>query len=329
MNKWLIFIFIYLISCIKFEFESPYEDANGIYLQWIGSYPAAGNKVVVIGKTGYFLDNYYNRSYVEKYAVTTDSVYLISRYFVNKRVTDFEVDDDYAFLAIPDFGLEIVNFQGDEPFLYGDLQIPDQTKLIRIAGNCAYLLCDSSFLVVDIENKGNPALKSELKFDKPTRHFEVNGSRAYILFDNFLFSKMDEVFLILNIENPSLPQKVFHSCCDTIYELKMFNINKNYIFFLSEVDGVVVYKIVSDNKLVRISHLMFPPPISFIYTKDKEGIVLSGNTFYYLNLEYPSDPCISEMMNLSGTLNYGLINPPYIYLLNPYLNIVEIREIPK
>lgn len=322
MNKWLLILSLIFLTCLKFEFESPYEDLNGIYLQWIGSYGVEARKIVVVSKTGYFSRPYYLPIYIESYVMSTDSVYKLASYTSDKAIADFDIFENFAFLATPSFGLEVINFQCPEPFLYSDFEITGGADFIRLHHNYAYLAGDSNFYVIDISDKQNPKKIAEFKFEDGARWLEVDSNHAYVLLKN-------RDFCILNIENPANPNIILQSHYDTLPEITMFVINNNYIHFLTVMHEIRTYYFKEGTDLLYQSWLGFPENISFIYGEDKYGLALSYKTIYLLNLEYPARPCVTEMINLPESPDYGIIKGNYIYVLTPYLNIIEIKEIPK
>ncbi|MGB9720249.1 MAG: hypothetical protein ACPL28_02045 [bacterium] len=327
MSKKLILISIIFISCIKFEFESPYEDANGIYLQWIGSYPIVADKMIIADKTGYFLDRNPYVSIIEKYIISTDSCRMISRYIHNGLINDFAIEDDYGFLAIPSYGLEIINFQGETPFLYGELALPDGARFIELSGAYAYIIGDSTFYIINISDKKAPEKLSEFKFAKKIQDFDISGIFAFIILEDSCMS-MKDVFFILKIEEKDNPQIIPHSCDDCFKPITVI-INNSYVYLLTENNNIQVYKWDGEKNLSAVTCLLLPTTVNYFFIKENQGFVLGNCIIYLLNLTYPDAPCVSEMINLQGNFTYGLINKNYIYALSPYLNIIEIKEIPK
>ncbi|MEO0162241.1 MAG: hypothetical protein ABIL74_08215 [candidate division WOR-3 bacterium] len=326
--KRLIFIFFIFIACIKFEFESPYEDANGIYLQWLGIYPIAADKFVITDRFGYFLDIGYSASKIEKYTISIDSCHYMCRYIRNGTVNDFKVENEYGFLAIPSFGLEIINFQGETPFLYGELSLPGGAQLIEISGDYAYIIGDSTFYIIDITNKKEPKKLSEIKFAKKIQDFEIEGDFAFILLEAIL-PNLAVDFLILNIGNTNSPEIITHSCKDEILPVKMFAVSDDYIYFLSEMNTLFNYKWDSEINLLVGASLSFPNAANYLFVKGKQGLLMGNGFLHLLNLTYPETPCVCETISLQGNFTYGMIDKNYIYVLSPYLNIIEIKEIPK
>ncbi|MCX7994702.1 MAG: hypothetical protein N3A65_02865, partial [candidate division WOR-3 bacterium] len=307
----------------------PYEDANGIYLQWIGTYPIWAVKFVFVNRTGYFLKRYYYyASEIEKYTIAIDSCRFLCRYRRNGLINDFTVENDYGFLAIPSFGLEIINFQGETPFLYGKLELPDSVRYIETFSNYAFLIGDSIFYIIDIIDKKEPRKLSEFKFAKKIQDFEVDGDFAFFLLES-QSPDMAADFLILNIADKNAPRIVTHSCKDILSPVIMFTESDNYIYFLSEGNLLFIYEWKRENNLYAVSALSFPTSNNYLFIKEKSGLILSAGIVYLLNLTYPEAPCVSEMINLQGNFTYGAIDKNYIYVLSPQLNIIEIKEIPE
>ncbi len=320
MNKCLIFIVLIFISCIELEFEAPYEDLNGIYLEWIKSYNYRGRKLLCEGQKGYMLNLQEDGLICYSFA-NVDSIFELNSYMPSYWIADFEIHNDYAYITMPDFGLEIVNFQETAPYLSGNLWITGAT-FIGLHNNYTYVAGNNNLTIVDVHDKNNPEKVTEYMFDDFIRWLEVDSLFAYIL-----LSSND--FYVLDVSDPTNPDLISQiSLLDTLVPATAFTVNKNFVHVLKDY-RIEIYQMTETNDIEYISELTFPNTIRFIYADGDYGLACSGDlSVYLLNLEYPSRPCVSEIFDLGHYQNYGIIRDNYIYILTPYLKILEIKEIP-
>lgn len=308
-----MFILVLCFSCPKFE--SPYEDLNGIYLQWVGSYDATGVKIAFDDEVGYIL-----HGSLASYIIHKESIEPAKYYSSNRGILDFDVKDSYAYLACPSFGLELVDFQIREPYLCGELEIPG-AKTVKVNDSYAYLLDNKSLYVVDISNKQEPQIIGEFNFSVSPNCLEVDSNSAYVLLSN-------NTFCILDIANPHTIESKLELHEDSVLNIDMFVINGPYIYFLGNNNKIVTYENKGGN-LVLVSEISLPPEVTFLSAEKDYAIALADHTLYLISLEYPSQPCASEMINLPSHLRFGIKKENYIFLLTPDLNVVEVKEIPK
>jgi len=325
MNKWLIIIVLMAISCIDFDFEAPYEDLNGIYIEWITARPdIRGETLLFEGQEGYI--NYGDTLTRYKFG-NVDSIYAYGIYISpHGIIRDFEVANDFAYVA-SDFGLEIINFQESEPYLYSSLEIPNGTDFVRVHNRYVYMAEShyNNLYVVDITDKMNPVKVSEYIIENPyfIKGIEIDSSYAYVLLWN------SDVYLF-DISDPTNLNLVSHiSLQDTLGDYAvMLTLKEDYMYFLKHA-FLETYVLSDSSDLESISRIGFASySMNFIHVGEEYGLACSGGSWVYLlNLEYPSRPCITEIYELGWPQQYGIIRDNYIYLLIPYLEILEIKEV--
>lgn len=324
MSKWLSVILLLFISC--FEFESPYEDLNGIYLQLIKSYNYSGEKLLIEGQKGYLLRRHSFLSSLRMFDLAKpDLIYEISNYVSYQEIANFEVCDGYAYCVLPSYGIEIVNFNDSIPYLYSTLEITGSPNIIRLLNHYAFVAGDSNFYVIDIQNRTDPDKVFDYNFNRYIKCFEIDSNYAYVLLSN-------SDICILDIRNPASPELISEIVNGNILPMiELFTLKNNYLYVLRvyHEDHLETYEISEEYNIERLSKLYFPGELSFIYAGDKYGLALHmySEAVYLLNLDYPSQPCISEIIYLETTPDYGIINDNLIYVLTPYMNVIEIKEI--
>ncbi len=326
MNKWFAICLLLFTSCVEFEFEAPYEDLNGIYLEHILSRDDIyGMKLLSDNHTSYICWDDHLTSYS---FAQVDSIYELSTYTSVDYIRDFDIADGFAYI-VSCFGLEIVDFQETEPHLSGSLELPGVSYFgtnIRTDNDKAYVTQDDNFYIVDMSDKAHPRKIGEFDFGNlfyPIIWFEVDPHFAYILLYN-------SAFCILDISDPTNINIVSQvSVMDTVSgSASMFALKDDYLYFLKN-SYIETYQLLENHELEYLSSTGFASySMLFIHVGEKYGIACSGGSWVYLlNLEYPSKPCIAEIYDLDRPQEYGLFKDNYIYLLVPWLEILEIREI--
>jgi hypothetical protein len=313
MNKWLYLLLI-LLSC-KFEFESPYEDVNGIYVQWVKTYSNyGGEKLVIEGEYGYLLDP----STLTKYNFANiDSIYVISKYCDSLWIADFEVSQNFAYLAVTLSGLSIVNFQGIDAILYGHVDIPGHSYIVKVQGNQAYVGSDSSLYIVDVSDKTDPQIISSCHFTHKIECIAVDSHYAYVLLKNY-------DFFIMDIQQPEEPEIIIQK---TIDEASLFALNGMYLYFhIPYYDQLHTYEITDAGSIEYITSFNLPSITRFLYVGETYGLASDFFDVYLINFEYSARPCVSEVLEGRSSY-YGVVEGDYIYLLRLYLEIFEIKEV--
>jgi hypothetical protein len=305
-----------LTSCFDFEFESEYEDINGIYLEFVTDYPYGGQKLLFRGDTGYII--HYDSLLVYDFA-RIDSIYLSDFYFFGYEITDILIEDDYAYLLLP-VGLRVVDMSNTQPQIIGtlDLQSP---YIVDKSGNYLYIGTSDNFITIDVTEKTNPVLLSTYELDNGINYLEVDSNFAYILSGHEI--------QILNIEDPNAPT-LTHSLSFPINYLRTFSKKGGYIYVSaiypdSLSSALITYDLSVNHTLHPVSQITCPFLIRYIDSRSQYTLALSLSALYLLNLEYPSAPCIGEMIAPGGS--YGIIHNNYIYTLDYWsLNIFEIKQ---
>lgn len=323
MNKWPIIIMLTTISCIDFEFEAPYEDLNGIYIELIAARPdIRGETLLFEGQEGYI--NYGDTLNRYRFG-NVDSIYAYGTYVSPHSINGFDIANDFAYVA-SDFGLEIINFQENEPHLYGSLQIPNGADFAQLRNGYIYM-AESNYnnvYVIDITDKMNPEKVSEYIINNPSpiQGIEIDSSFAYVLLWN-------SDLYVLDISDPMNLNLISHmSLQDTLGDAVMLAVKDNCMYLLKHA-FLETYERSDSSDLEFMSRIGFASPsMNFIHVGEEYGLACSGGSWVYLlNLEYPSRPCIAEIYELGLPQDYGIIRDNYIYLLIPYLAILEIKEV--
>ena len=151
-------------------------------------------------------------------------------------------------------------------------------------------------------------------------HFEVESDYLYILFSEGTFQIID----ISNPANPNLVSK--HNLSDSLGNADYFTTHYDYLY-VTKGFGIDTYEIQGDGDLAYQNTLSFSHPITFLETYERFGLCLWVEAVYLLNLEYPSRPCIGEVLELPAYTIHGVINDQYIYLSGHRLLVAEIKDI--
>ncbi len=319
--KYAVLTAICLISCLDFEFESEYEDINGIYLEHVAAYDIYGQKVIIDNNLGYIANDdtllIYNIEDV-------DSISLLTTYNAASTIRDFTIKGYYAYIA-GIFGLEIIDLNGSSPTQIGMLTIPSYPQKIRVLDDRAYLTSGyygNRFDIVDITDKTSPVFLDSISFDNEITHMEVDSCFAYILLYN-------DDFHIMDLRQPGSPSYVY-SLLDTDTTLATsFALDGNYLHFSCrnlEVEKLVTYRF-SDDELEQTSEIKCPVQFRRLIIDGSYGLGLPAwSDIYLFELIDHARPHIAEYIESEGDILNGTLDNNYIYLLSP-LRIIEIKEV--
>jgi hypothetical protein len=322
--KPLAIISIALTSCFDFEFESPYEDINGIYLEHVQSYDYSGTKLLLVGNVGYLISN----DSMQMHDFTdVDSIFLLNVYQASYDIRDFDIAGAYAFLACG--GLEIVDRDYSQPYLVGSLSL-DYAYEIRVFDDYAYL-ASGPFMnvidIVDVADKSNQLLVNSISFSYAIRHFEVDSNFLYVL----LYANE---FHIIDVTEPISPSAVYVLPNTDTMKCVSFTVRDDYIY-LSCIKGIpklITYRVLDDNELAMLSEISCPSDFIHMHATACYGLALTGTPYIILlSLEHPAAPSISETISINAIPAYGIIEDNYIYVLSPFftpfLAIIEIKDV--
>jgi hypothetical protein len=323
--KYAALILLASISCLDFQFESEYEDINGIYLEFLTYYQYGGQKLLFRGDTGY-ISRY--DSLLAYDFTRADSINLLDIYTPGAgylyEIRDFLFEDEYAFLMLPS-GLQIVDLSSPQPHIVGTLalQYPAYQEKIKKSGDYLYITADRDFIIADVTETANPLVAGTYSFDNTIRDLEIDSSFAYIL--------SGQGIQILEINDPSAPNLICSlSYSDTIPRPLTFSKKGSYLYVSARHDPdsnfLMTYDLSIDHTLTKVSKMMCPHTIRYIDAGAQYMLALSDGATFLLNLEYPSRPCFGEMATPGG--DYGIIRNNYLYALNFWsLVIFEIRQV--
>ncbi|KPK64734.1 hypothetical protein AMJ83_00650 [candidate division WOR_3 bacterium SM23_42] len=322
----LAIISLTLTSCFDFEFESPYEDINGIYLEHVQSYEYGGTKLLFSGNIGYLVSN--DSMQIHDFT-HVDSIFLLNVYQASYYISDFDIAGAYAFLACGILGLEIVDRNYEQPHIVASLNL-DHARKIRVSGEHAYVVTGAYINVVDIVNiadKSNPILVSNISFNGVIIHMEVHSNLLYILLNT-------NEFHIIDVTDPISPSAVYVLPYNDSLIYRSFTVRDDYIYLsiVADIPGLITYRMQDNNELAITSEICCPGVFRDMYATTSYGLALTGSSYIFLlSLEYPAAPSISETISIDAQPEYGIIKDNYIYVLaptfTPSLKIIEIKQV--
>lgn len=303
-----------LTSCFDFEFESPYEDINGIYLEHVQSYPFIGRKLVFNGDVGYVIRG----DLMQGYEFTNiDSASLLNTYITSSIITDFQIRNDYAFLALPNERLEIVDLDSPSPSFVSSIET--SVAYIAVTGNYVYGYIGKYLKVFDISNIAQPIQVGAVEFEEDINGLEADSNYLYVLLDN-------GVFHLMELDAPAEPY--IASTIDTIV-FSSFTIKDDYIY-LAGHGRIVTYLISENTDLIHVATLDSPLRFISMSINDNRCVAYGLHTvIFLLNMEYPFLPYISEFLDINVQPRHALIHEDYIFVLNGTsgLYIIEIKRV--
>jgi hypothetical protein len=322
MSRLIPILTLMIFSCIKIE--SPYEDLNDIYLQWTGSALLYEDKILFDEDTPYGLSSDGHEITRYRY-IYGDSCSVFGIYSSANSVADFAVQNCYLYLACKANGLDIINFQSDEPFLYSNLALNDSLYNIHLVETRLFLFGKYRLYIIDIADRQHPKKIGEYVFERCLLHTGVDSAYAYALAE-------ENNFYIIDVKYPDDLQLILHYKGDTTAIYDRFATNANFIYFVHAGVSINIYEF-SNGNLSYVSEMHADyAPITYLNIYGKYGLALSQSMVYLLNAEYPSRPCICEKMRVPvyGHFNFGTINGKTIYAIdNQMLHFIEIRDVPQ
>lgn len=304
------------ISCLDFQFESEYEDINGIYLEQIAAYDIQGEKIITDNDIGYII----NANNLLIFDFTNgDSIFPLCTYTAYDYIRDFAIERAYAYL-VHNFGLEIIHTDGSSANLTGSLDLPNLHE-IRIMHDRAYIISGAyrnRIEVVDVLDKANPTLIDSVLFDEVIIQIEVDSSLAYVLLANLAFYAID-------INDPNLTTYLLSNFLGPVFS---FVPDGNFIHFSGYRNAfkLMTYTITDNNELDKIWEIDCPAMFYRLEISGWYGLGLPGTAAIYLfELKDHARPYIAERLELPTSIS-GTIDGDYIYVLSP-LKIIQIKQI--
>jgi hypothetical protein len=319
--KNIILIAAVFISCLDFQFESEYEDINGIYVENVQSYDYGGIKMIFNGDIAYIARA--ESLLIYDFTVIDSAVYLNS-YCAANIIIDFQLYDGCAvLLTISD--IEIVDLRDSipnqlsiflSPFSFG--------SSIRMHNDKAFVTSGNELHVVDISDKQHPILINSYDFAENIMQLEIDSNFAYIM------SYIN--FYILDIQNPSTIDLVSAVPLGSlgIANTRTFGKYGDFVYFSSSIPTARILstcKLTANHVLQPLGFIICPASINQLYISSQYSLAVSGYETYLLNVQYPFTPCISEVVDAGGL--YGIIEENYIFLLPPDLHHLYVFEIKK
>jgi|GEM_PF-1538920 len=315
------------VSCLDLQFESDYEDINGIELEFFTYYQYGGQKLLFRGDTGYV--SRYDSLLVYDFT-RLDSIRLLDVYIPGTGnsydILDFLIEGDHAYLVLP-IGLQIVYLGGDHPQVIGtlDFPYPDYVAEAVKSEDYLYVAIGDSLAIIDVYDKMNPQIAGTYAFNTSLYELEVDSNFAYVMAGNTI--------QIVDIENPGAPGPVYSlPFTDTLPYPLTFSKKANFLYFSARYNAadsnvLITFELSENRSLRRVSQIACPSPLRFIDCNGKYPIALSSPHLFLLNLEYPSRPCIGEAPAPGGA--YAIARNDHIYVLTMWsiavYRVVQVR----
>ena len=317
---YLALVLLVSLSCLDFQFESEYEDINGISLEYLGHYTYGGQKLLFHGDTGYVIRN--DSLQIFDFA-NVDNIYLLDAYVPLRGhvITDFVLEDNYAFVTLP-IGLHIIDMNTTQPQLAGTLGI-QYPNIIEKRGDYLYIAAFNNLIITDASEITNPVQVGGFSFEQSITELEVDSNFAYVM--------TGQDIQILNIGNPEMPSLVNSlAFIDTLPYPRTFLKKGKYLYVsarysVPDSTFLITYDLSDNRTLTKVSQMQSPHLLRYMDSSTPYMLALSNSAVFLLNHEFPSNPCIGEMASPGG--DYGIIRDQYIFALDLwYLNIFEITQ---
>jgi hypothetical protein len=314
--KFLLFALLIFAGC-KIGIESPYQDADGIYLEFSKTYSIEGKKFTFLGDTVISIYESWSQDIVRFHDIELGETQLKS-YFANDIINDFILYNNYLVIVLKNFGIKVLDISRLENiYVHDSLEFEDENKSIIMQGNTTFLLTSHKIYLIDCTDINNLTIIKTLQFDSELIDFAYYSEKLYV--------NAGEKCIIVDIKDLTdcYPVDSFFLVYHSNIPSNAIAVNKNFLYSARyELD---VYNLTNKQ---REWTLRFPNEPVNIYVFDRYGIII-----YYrgsaslLNLEYPSKPAILGQIESHGSYRYGIIRDNKIYLISDIgLSIFLIKE---
>jgi hypothetical protein len=317
--KCISLIILASVSCLDLQFESEYEDINGIVVEYVHSYTyLRGCKMLFDDGMGYITNA--ESLLVYDFSEVEAAVYK-GHYSANSVINDFEIYDEYAVLAT-NAGMEIVDIRDSLPTQLSSVSFFLMGNQIRVLNNHAFVVSHRTLYLIDISDKQQPALCGSFEFVHPIIHVELDSNFAYVL--------ADTDFHILNIENPSNPLLVSSTSLLSlgIMHPRVFIKNNGFVYFSDlylNTPTLFACVLTQSNTLQPLDYVVYPDMVYHFHMSEQYILAVGVSDAYLIDLQNPQTPCISETLGDGGF--YGLMKDDFILIFTPNLVVFRIVRI--
>ncbi|KPL14485.1 hypothetical protein AMJ74_03310 [candidate division WOR_3 bacterium SM1_77] len=317
-SKYAALILLASISCLDFQFESEYEDINGLHIEHVHSYSFVGTKILFNGSMGYIA----NAESLLVYDFTeVDAAVYLGYYAAYNSINDFQICDNCAVL-VTDTGIEIVDISDSLPNQLSAVPMFFFGGSVKIDNDNAYVVSPNQLHVVDISDRQNPTLTNSYAFNDNIRQVEIDSNFAYVL--------VGTDFWVLNVQNPSVIIPIDSTSLPAldIFHPEAFFKKGSFIYFASYTTFAAwlsTCELTLNKDTQVLNHIVVPDRVRKFHMSDEYTLAVSWYAAFLINLRYPTSPCISEETGFGGI--DGTIRDDYIFLLTPNLVIFEIKQV--
>ena len=203
----------------------------------------------------------------------TDKKYpgVLGSLAVEALISGITVSNEYAYLAMPDIGLGIVNIASpNQPYPINIYNTTGNALGLAIEGHCAYVAADTEgLLVIDISNPANPFLFGSLALNGSCVGIKIKGGYAYIL-------DLENGISIVDISNPQRP--LLAGSYVIPGKWRDLAIEGDYIYLCDELSGLHVFNIAVPDNIIYISQLAIDG--------NTVNIAIADNYVYLTDIHY-------------------------------------------
>lgn len=232
---------------------------------------------------------------------------LVNRLMFQNKVTDIDIEDNTAYLAIVDSGVAIVDItEVTAPQIVGGFLTEGYINKIDIRDSIVFIAERDSLSIVDCHDPGNPQLISY--FDCFGYHYDiqVQGNYAYV-------SSSIGGFNIFDIHDYNSPFHVAN--IDSLIFTEGLYISDPWVFVTDYEYGLVTYKISNPEEPEFVS--TFNPETSYddVYIKNFCAYLNNHNDLDIVDIYDPYNPQLLSSVSI-GAFYYGGIN--HVFVGNDY-----------
>jgi hypothetical protein len=233
-----------------------------------------------IGQKDSSIESITSVQHLPKNAGQSFNMSQISTIDASGRLNSIFVAGNYAYLAISDFGLRILNIEDkSNPVVVGQYKNEGFALDVQVIGNYAYLANGKAGLeIINISDPTHLEKIGEFNDGEGCSKIKVEGDRAFISSSSFPIK-------IIDISNPEIPNKIGEIPGTELNHTSIINfeVSGNFLYVLNFIEGLLIFNVTDVTNPTLISQ--FQGDYMFIYGFDIVGNLayISGNTLYYTN----------------------------------------------
>ena len=280
------------------------------------------SQAVLVGERIYWLNGNYGLRALDISDPFVPIVDSASSIEVGRDSRDFCISEGYAYVALRDLGLYIVDLNADSGpaviSVYAPLMNPYQVK---VKGDYAYVidLIDSSLYVVDISNPSEPIIVNTLDTNSAIADIDIEGEYAYLAVG-------ETGLIIVNIGDPTLP--LVEVTYDTGGTAQQIDVSGNLAYIANDYDLLIVDVSNPQHPVDVASYDFVPSLLMGVYVHDEYVFAIDQTSVRVLDCSDPNAIQETSSYELPNGIDAICFEQGYLYAVGQSsgLRIIDMRD---